>query len=479
MVIKKKIEKKELKNLDKLYILQDTNKIHENKFSYLPKTIDIFLNLLNNNKLQIKNHYLTKSESGYFLKYGINQLDNNFLKAVSILVNISIEEIINNCVNKLEKDKDLMIFTSLNNGEIRYLFKNINNYIDYIKNTDTINYYYIIDLLSIPNILFKEGLNIYLFNKIEKESIVDNKKIISFDYTIYYNNYENNYKLYDPNIKTILLINDNNNYYPIRFVKLIKKIEIIDIFNYNKNENNIINKINKLYEYNNLSQNIIFKNINNNYTAKNIYLNLLKLNKKDFIPKLQVLDSIYKCNYFVLNNNYLIFIEKPSGILDNIPLIKNIKKYIFDLESSLKMYLTLDKLIEINLKPNYIYYSSFSDNKYNVIGLSIINQDALFLPVVNQKITENNLKNMLKKYKLIFQLKKINNIKEIDKAFIENNFNEDNDIRVIESNLQNYQNEAYNIFKLEISYYLQKYQDDKKEVIKIYNTDNKKSSIIN
>ena len=220
----KKIEKKkELKNLDKLYILQDTNKIHENKFSYLPKTIDIFLNLLDNNKLQIKNHYLTKSESGYFLKYGINQLDNNFLKAVSILVNISIEEIINNCVNKLEKDKDLMIFTSLNNGEIRYLFKNINNYIDYIKNTDTINYYYIIDLLSIPNILFKEGLNIYLFNKIEKESIVDNKKIISFDYTIYYNNYENNYKLYDPNIKTILLINDNNNYYPIRFVKLIKK----------------------------------------------------------------------------------------------------------------------------------------------------------------------------------------------------------------------------------------------------------------
>ena len=468
--------KQSSKILDKLYILQDTNKIHENKFSYLPKIIDIYLNLLVKNKVLIKNHYLIKSETGYFFKYGINQLDNNFLKAVGILVNKTVDDIINICIDILKKDNDLMLFTSLNNGEIRYLFKSKENYIEYLENSNNINFQYIIDLLSAPNILFKEGLNIYIFKKIEKEKIINNKNNLIIDYTIYFNNNENSYKLYNKNIKNILLINDNNNYYPIRFVKLIKQIEIIDYFTYDKNENNIINKINKLYEYNNLSQNIIFQNINNIYTAKNIYIELLKLNNNNLIPKYQIIDSIYKCNYLILNNGYLLFIEKPSGILNNIPLVKNINKYIYDLNSSIKLYLSINKLIKINFKPNYIYYNNYKDNKYNVIGMSVINQDALFLPVINQKFTEKELNKIFTKYNLIIQLKKINNKKNIDDYFIENIKNE-KDIRFKESSLQNYYNESYNIFKLEISYYLQKFKNKREEIIKIYNSKNKKKSV--
>ena len=457
--------KKEEKILDKLYILQDTNKIHENKFSYLPKNLDIFLNIMEKNTVQIKNHYLVKSETGYFFKYGINQLDNNFLRAVSILINLSVDDIINLCITKLNKDKDLMLFTSLNNGEIRYLFKNKENYISYLQNNNNINYQYIIDLISLSGVLEENGLNIYIFTKIEKEKIINNSRKLITDYTIFFNNNENNYKLYKNNIKTILLIKDNNNYYPIRFVKLIKKIEIIDKFNYNNNNNNIINKINKLYEYNNISQNIIFKNINNIYTAKNIYLKFIESNNNKFIPKYQVIDSIYKCNYFILNNGFLLFIEKPSGILENIPIIKNINKYLYDLESNIKVYLTIDKLIKINFKPSYIYYNNFQDNKYNIIGISIVNQDALFLPIVNQKFTEKELNKLLNKYKLIFQLKKINNKINIDNLLIESNIKQDDDVRIKESALQIYNEETYNIFKLEISYYLLKFPKTKEEII--------------
>ena len=46
---KKKDKKKKIINIDKIYILQDSNKIHEGKFAFLPKKIDEYFNLLQNN----------------------------------------------------------------------------------------------------------------------------------------------------------------------------------------------------------------------------------------------------------------------------------------------------------------------------------------------------------------------------------------------------------------------------------------------
>ena len=43
---------------DKLYILQDTNKIQDGRFIYLPKYLDIFFNIIWDNTHKIINHYL-------------------------------------------------------------------------------------------------------------------------------------------------------------------------------------------------------------------------------------------------------------------------------------------------------------------------------------------------------------------------------------------------------------------------------------
>ena len=52
---------------DKVYILQETNKIQEGRFIYLPKYLDIFFNKVWNHDHKIKNHYLLESKSGYFV----------------------------------------------------------------------------------------------------------------------------------------------------------------------------------------------------------------------------------------------------------------------------------------------------------------------------------------------------------------------------------------------------------------------------
>jgi hypothetical protein len=56
------------KNIDKIYILQDTNKIQDGRYIQLPKYLDIFFNKIWKNEYKIKNHYLVESKKGYYFK---------------------------------------------------------------------------------------------------------------------------------------------------------------------------------------------------------------------------------------------------------------------------------------------------------------------------------------------------------------------------------------------------------------------------
>ena len=80
---------------DKIYILQDTNKIQEGRFIYLPKYLDYFFNKLWKNDHIIKNHYLIDSKSGYFFKYTVKDETYNYLAAIGNIYSIPIEEIKN------------------------------------------------------------------------------------------------------------------------------------------------------------------------------------------------------------------------------------------------------------------------------------------------------------------------------------------------------------------------------------------------
>ena len=65
---------KEIK--DKIYVLQETNKVQEGRFIFLSKYLNYFFNKVWKNDYKIKNHYLTESNSGFFLKYTVK--DNFF-----------------------------------------------------------------------------------------------------------------------------------------------------------------------------------------------------------------------------------------------------------------------------------------------------------------------------------------------------------------------------------------------------------------
>ena len=64
-------ESKKKIQVDKIYILQDTNKIQEGRFGFLPRTLDIFLNKMLKNNVNIKNHYLINTNNEYLFKYGV------------------------------------------------------------------------------------------------------------------------------------------------------------------------------------------------------------------------------------------------------------------------------------------------------------------------------------------------------------------------------------------------------------------------
>ena len=98
---------------DKLYILQDTNKVQDNRFVFLPKYLDIFFNSMLDKTKTIKNHYLINSNTGYFFKYTAKFNTYYLLSALSATFELSIEDIKKKLIETIEKDKDNLIFTVL------------------------------------------------------------------------------------------------------------------------------------------------------------------------------------------------------------------------------------------------------------------------------------------------------------------------------------------------------------------------------
>ena len=112
---------KEIK--DKIYVLQETNKVQEGRFIFLSKYLNYFFNKVWKNDYKIKNHYLTESNSGFFLKYTVKDNFYFFLSAISNIYGKSIDELKKICIESLQNDKNNKIFNYLNNGDLRAMFK--------------------------------------------------------------------------------------------------------------------------------------------------------------------------------------------------------------------------------------------------------------------------------------------------------------------------------------------------------------------
>jgi hypothetical protein len=513
---------------DILYILQDTNKIQDGRIGDLPKYLDLITNYYFNKVKEIKNHYLLKTSS-YFFKYGINQEEYSFINTIGKILNKSVVEIKKLIVDFLKTDTDEMYYFALNDGDIRSEYK-INDFARFIQDSEYIDYYYLKDLLKIPGLFTRNGIFPIVFNKsvIEiKRGLGDDKikedfylmidKAMIVDYDYYLNMFDTKDLLF--------LIKEGKYYYPIVEItkpdENSKTISIKKLFTSNEtneknktnetNETNETNKTNETNETNDIKlksksttdSEIIdlikkfyistIKDTKTEYlkthtSARETYSIINKIINKnpEFTIKAQAVDSRFKCKYLITTENCIIPVI-PSGIVDKIPIICfNTLEYSSrqDCFSKLKFPSInksqehLEKLFKlsdkkINIKPIGMFYDFISDDNFaNIIGIMTSNND--LVPVSKQLIPVKELdtNNVNYQHRPLYH--------ELDAKLANYNKNYFNiiDKRIKNVNRVKYLDEAYELFRFELSNILSepKY-DSEKNKLKKYILDKKAKEI--
>lgn len=427
---------------DKVYILQDTNKIQDGRFIYLPKYLNQLFNTIWKNSYVIKNHYLTESSSGYYFKYTVKDNNFHFLAAIANTYNLTIDDIKNKAVKYIENDTHDRVFTYLNNGDIKSMFKDRDSFIKYISNSNYLEYDIMGELLGLPNVISPKGIFYFIFNKkikiikksLEKDTMVEN-------YYLQCLNYENYYQI-ENDMDFVILIKDGKYYFPIYNVKKHRDDKKITLTKqYNITSDSMI--INELKQYYSMSciESFIFKiNKNYNITAKNIY-NLYPQIKK------QIIDMRNKVRYLLLDTGLLLPV-KPSGTIINIPIqhINTLKQSdLSNLNDMIKMFKKFNQQFPmLSYLPKVINYNAMKDNEYHVISLLLMNN--MIVPTKADNLSPNSFK----KYGLGYEFQSIEEV--IDNVIIENEV--PYDTRSISVKNKLFRNETYNLFRLEMSVYL-------------------------
>jgi hypothetical protein len=446
---------------DKIYILQDTNKIQDGRFGYLPKYLNYYFNIALDNDKSIKQYYLDESKSGYFFKYGINQSSLQFIRAIAATLNLTIEQIKNSIIKNLMLDEKDIIYTSLNAGDIKTLFKEKQNYIDYISYSNYLDYDLISDIISIPGILDDKGLNIIIFDKKEYiiKKIFEKEKIKEDFYLIC----QVIVDIASLDRKNIFLIKDEHYYYPIfMIIKKEDNINIIKTFKYKNNEKNIVYHIKQYYD--NICSKQYISNListNNQLTAIETINELKKINNPAYTPSHQIIDMRNKCTYLILSNKYILP-TKPSQAIYNLKITSNLLKFINSFDYTIK-YLediyTISKF-NIKVKPIGVYYNKKEGD--NLIINAIMTNTKSIIPVTEI----NMLLSKIKSYGYIYEENSLNN--EIDKIL------QKNDPIVIDKrisliNHDTFYKESYELFRFEFNYFINKNEDLKKKLINLIN----------
>ena len=429
---------------DKLYLLQDTNKMLPGRFGYLSKYLDYFFNGMLNKTKVVKNSYLMESITGYFMKFGSGQEDYPYLNAIASSLDIDYSTIKKSLIKAIENEN---IFTFANSGDIKTQFKTSEQLINTLNTNLELDHTLIDDIICIPGVIIPEGINTYI---LEKKIHATTEQI---DFVLECKNIENIIYYQDPLRKNIILLKEDYNYYPI--VEVYKEtndknIKIVSLFNISNDK-----IIGHLAKYMNLScENISFSNIKIS-NAKNTFYNLINSNI-ELVS--QIIDLRNKCKYFVTQDEFLIP-TKPSGIVYNLPVLKSYEKYIKSLEDTFKFLITLSKIIAIN--PIGFIYSNKESNKYIIEAIIIDNQ--IFIPVKQNKYSDSELKQILPNY--IIESRSLYDT--IDIEIIKGPSNIKIDDRIINTNENKFDTEHYELFRFELSNYLNLYPTIKNKIIKI------------
>jgi len=445
-----------------LYILKDTFNLQEGRYGIMSQYLDIFFNHMLGKKNKIKQHILIQTD-GYFFKYGSDQSKHQFMNAVSILVDTPLEDIKKKIIQLLTPT----IFNMLDAGHIKSEFGELDNYISYIKTSDSLSYELLHSVISIPNVISKNGLNVILFDKtttvikkqFEKQFTVD-------DFVMNCRDIEG-IDLLDTSRDNLILLKDDYYYYPI--VMVIKKtfntkeIELIKIFKYEPNENNIIHSIHKYYSTS-------CRNIQlNKNTLSSAHKTYYELSQAGIPVTHQFIDNTGKCRYLI-SNDFLIPIKPSNALYNDIQITNDTTQYIHDLQSTYDFLLHIYNATNHNVlvKPIGVYYTS--DNE--IYSIYINPEDEI--NITHEQLDKMKLENIgltfTKKDHIDYVVGDVGDVGDI------NNVADD---RVKKMGEYNYSSELYELFRLELSTYINDNVELKIELEDIINTPQLKKDMYN
>jgi hypothetical protein len=438
---------------DKLYILQDTNKIQPGRFGFLPKYLDYFFNYQLGNTKKIKHHYLMTTNPGYYFKYGSRQDEYPFLSAICSALDINVEILRQKAINGLKADKQNQMFTYLNEGDIKTAFGTRNDFIEFIIKSGTLDMDIMYDLLTLPGILDKNGLNIFIMKKIT-DVVYDeyDREKVKEDFVLLCNNTDIREYMYDKTRNNIILLQEETNYYPISFVvktnESSKDIDIISKYKYENSKNNIMHNVTNFFKESCDIENI--EDINSKtttITTRKLIQQLNDLNNEKYKPKAQIIDLRNKCNYVVTNNDLLIP-TKPSGINYGYPITSNIDKYTKSMDETIvkmkELFIVSNKIIQTF--PIGVYYDTKTKTDINVNAL--ITKTYGVIPVIAELVSVNQIEGEG------YTMDNEPLFEKVDREIIKGRSNVSLDERIVLANEDKYMAESYNLMRYEFSEYI-------------------------
>jgi hypothetical protein len=443
---------------DKLYILQDTNKIQDGRISFLPRYLDVFFNVMHNKTRKLRNHYLLNTGStGYIFKYGVVQEDNPYLNAVASCLNITQEEVKNRLINMLEKDDD-RIFISLNNGDLKSQFQSREALIKFIQISSYLDWDILSDLIAIPGAIIPEGMNVVILEKnvhvirqhLEKERIKE-------DYYPVCTNMENLTNLSDPIRKTIILMSEGRYYYPLaNVVKLNDASRDLDLnFTFSWGDPMML-QLYKYYRTNCCSETSDLLGITQLPIAKRIAQILETIDP----PRAQFTDKRNRCRYLLTKSGSLIP-TRPSGTLWNLAIRADINKYLLPLDETVTRFNRLQQKISGQLPISIlgVFVDEAANDKVHAISLKL-NYPEEFIPLAPTWESTRRIQDSLQ---LTVQNRPV--IDKIDKAIELGK--EKMDQRMLTIGREKFNGESYELFRLELSDYLDRHAETKQKLMNI------------
>lgn len=406
-----------------------------NRYGLLPLILarKLFNSQCNSNTLEVN--------EGCYLRQGINADEKqSFLVALAKIVS----EVTGTQIDKEQFKKMLVdrltpeLFLSLKNGLISVLFDNpktdesaIDVYKKFILDPkETLNEEYLWDYVSRPGIMFDEGINIII--------VTETKIICPFG--------ENMKQIYNTNKRTLFLFRRRKYFEPICFAHNSgKTINIQYLFNsINKEVVRSFSYLDKQCKpYQSISWKSILKDNERRFEIsydidtkdENDLAKVIEVAKRLKLPiEGQILDYYNKAVGLLLKNNVQI-LSKPRGIITGVKIIPENDIKFASYKDTVKLLSKIAKASDLNVKP---IKRVVDDDKI----VAVILENGRLVPVKPEK----NKKDKLVEEEIPFY-------SDIDKVLMKGKKNID--IRKREVNKFNYETEAYQRYRFEISGFLQ------------------------